>query len=145
MKLPFCPRQQKLTGIFSGAALLFFFKIITWRIPTAYIGSFTIFILIYMSASGMGFSAGYLFSQLFGGGLMLGAFFMATDYVTSPITPMGQIVFGICLGVLTAIFRLFGGSAEGVSYAIIICNLLVPVIERFTVPRAFGKGGRKKA
>ena len=69
---------------------------------------------------------------------MLGAFFMATDYVTSPITPAGKIIFGICLGVLTGIFRIFGNSAEGVSFAIIFSNLLVPLIERVTVPRAFG-------
>ena len=74
---------------------------------------------------------------------MLGAWFMATDYVTSPITKNGQIVFGICLGILTGLFRVFGSSAEGVSYAIIFCNLLVPIIERATVPKAFGRG--KKA
>ena len=75
---------------------------------------------------------------------MLGAFFMATDYVTSPITKSGQIVYGIALGILTAIFRYLGSAAEGVSYAIIFCNLLVPQIERFTRPVAFGKGGAKK-
>lgn len=69
---------------------------------------------------------------------MLGAFFMATDYVTSPITAKGQIVYGIILGVLTGIFRLFGGSAEGVSYAIIFGNLLVPLIDRVTMPKPFG-------
>lgn len=74
---------------------------------------------------------------------MLGAWFMATDYVTSPITKQGQIVFGILLGVLTGLFRLFGGSAEGVSYAIIISNILVPLIERVTLPKPFGKGGEK--
>ena len=74
---------------------------------------------------------------------MLGAWYMATDYVTSPITPKGQFVYGIILGVLTGLFRLFGGSAEGVSYAIIISNLLVPLIERVTLPKPFGKGGEK--
>ena len=74
---------------------------------------------------------------------MLCAWFMATDYVTSPITPKGQFVYGIILGVLTGLFRLFGGSAEGVSYAIIISNLLVPLIERVTLPKPFGKGGEK--
>ena len=64
---------------------------------------------------------------------------MATDYVTSPITPNGQIVFGVMLGILTGIFRIFGASAEGVSYAIIFCNMLVPLIERVTLPIAFGK------
>ena len=63
---------------------------------------------------------------------------MATDYVTSPITPKGQIIFGIVLGILTGIFRIFGASAEGVSYAIIFANCLVPLIEKFTVPKAFG-------
>ncbi len=74
---------------------------------------------------------------------MLGAWFMATDYVTSPITKKGQIVYGMLLGILTGLFRLFGGSAEGVSYAIIISNLIVPLIERVTLPKPFGKGGEK--
>ncbi len=74
---------------------------------------------------------------------MLGAWFMATDYVTSPITKRGQLVYGALLGILTGLFRLFGGSAEGVSYAIIISNLLVPLIERVTLPKPFGKGGEK--
>ena len=82
-------------------------------------------------------------AQLCGGGLMLGAWFMATDYVTAPITKNGQILYGIVLGLLTGIFRLFGGSAEGVSYAIIFGNLLVPLIERVTLPKPFGKGGEK--
>ena len=68
---------------------------------------------------------------------------MATDYVTRPITVKGQYVFGIILGLLTGIFRIFGASAEGVSYAIIICNLLVPLIEKVTIPKAFGKGGER--
>ena len=96
-----------------------------------------------MLFSGMGFDINYLLTHLFGGGLMLGAWFMATDYVTTPITPRGQLVYGCCLGILTAVFRLFGGSAEGVSYAIIFGNLLVPVIERVTRTPAFGKGGKK--
>ena len=70
--------------------------------------------------------------------LMLGAFFMATDYVTSPITPKGQIIFGICCGLLTGIFRCFGANAEGVSFSIILSNVLVPIIEKISVPRAFG-------
>ena len=74
---------------------------------------------------------------------MLGAWFMETDYVTSPITKRGQLVYGALLGILTGLFRLFGGSAEGVSYAIIISNLLVPLIERVTLPKPFGKGGEK--
>ena len=113
------------------------------KIPLTYIGSFSVFVIIYMLCTGMGFDVNYLLSHLFGGGLMLGAWFMATDYVTTPITFKGQLVYGCCLGVVTAVFRLFGGSAEGVSYAIIFCNLLVPLIEKATYPAAFGKGGKK--
>ena len=71
------------------------------------------------------------------------AWFMATDYVTAPITSKGKILYGICMGILTGLFRLFGASAEGVSYAIIISNLLVPLIEKVTLPKPFGKGGEK--
>lgn len=123
-----------------GGIYLIAKKIISWRIPVCYIVTLSIFVLLF---GGHGFDLTYLAAHLCGGGLMLGAFFMATDYVTSPITPKGQIVFGILLGILTGIFRLFGGSAEGVSYAIIFCNLLVPLIEKFTTPTAFGKGGKK--
>lgn len=118
-----------------GAAYLVVRKVISLRIPVAYIASFAVFVLVF---GGHGFDMTYLAAHLCGGGLMLGAFFMATDYVTSPITPMGQIVFGIALGLLTGIFRIFGGSAEGVSYAIVFCNILVPLIERVTIPTPFG-------
>ena len=135
--------ETSVIALLAGALILVDFKIISLRIPLTYIGSFAIFICIYMVATGRGLDWNYLAAHLCGGGLMLGAWFMATDYVTSPITPNGQLVYGCCLGVLTAIFRLFGGSAEGVSYAIIFCNLLVPLIERGTFPVAFGKGGKK--
>ena len=136
--------ETSVIAILIGAAILLCYKVISARIPLTYIGSFAVFVIIYMLASGKGFDVNYLFTHLFGGGLMLGAWFMATDYVTSPITVKGQYVYGVCLGVLTGIFRIFGASAEGVSYAIIFCNLLVPQIERFTRPVAFGKGGAKK-
>lgn len=135
--------ETSALAILIGAAILLIFKVIDLKVPITYIGSFSIFVILYMLFSGMGFQGGYFLSHLFGGGLMLGAWFMATDYVTTPITPKGQLVYGCCLGILTAIFRLFGGSAEGVSYAIIFCNLLVPLIERVTRPTAFGKGGKK--
>lgn len=123
-------------AVLIGAAYLVVKKVISLRIPLAYIGTFAVFVLLF---GGHGLSFSYLGAQLFGGGLMLGAFFMATDYVTSPITPNGQIAFGVLLGILTGVFRIFGASAEGVSYAIIFCNLLVPLIERVTLPAAFGK------
>ncbi len=132
--------------ILAGAIYLLVRKVINLRIPAAYILTFAVFMLIF---GGHGFDMTYLACQLCGGGLMLGAWFMATDYVTSPITKLGQIVFGILLGLLTGVIRIFSNSAEGVSYAIIFCNLLVPFIERFTMPRAFGtvkakKGGAAK-
>ena len=127
-------------AILLGGVYLLVKKIISWRIPVCYIATFAIFVLIF---GGRGMDMTYLAAQLCGGGLMLGAFFMATDYVTSPITSKGQIIFGILLGVLTGIFRIFGASAEGVSYAIIICNLLVPLIEKVTIPVPFGKEGIK--
>ena len=132
--------ETSAIAILIGAIFLLCMKIIDLRIPLTYLASFVIFIAIF---GGHGLDPNYILGHLFGGGLMLGAWFMATDYVTSPITKKGQIVYGVILGVLTGLFRLFGGSAEGVSYAIIFSNLLVPLIERVTMPTAFGKGGKQ--
>ena len=125
-----------------GGIYLFARKVINWRIPVTYVGVFAV--LIFLFAPGHHFDVIYMLEEVCGGGLLLGAIFMATDYVTSPITPNGKIVFGCCLGLLTFIFRMYGGSAEGVSYAIIFCNLLVPLIERVTVPKSFGKKKSEK-
>ncbi|MFG6328349.1 MAG: RnfABCDGE type electron transport complex subunit D [Lachnospiraceae bacterium] len=132
--------ETSALAILIGGIVLIALKIISWKIPVCYLATFAVFALIF---GGRGFDITYLAAELCGGGIMLGAFFMATDYVTSPITPRGQIVFGVLLGVLTGIFRIFGASAEGVSYAIIICNLLVPLIEKVTIPVPFGKEGIK--
>jgi electron transport complex protein RnfD/electron transport complex protein RnfC len=132
--------ETSVIAIVIGAIILLLMGIIDLRIPGTYIVSFALFVLIF---GGHGFDMSYLTAQLCGGGLMLGAWFMATDYVSSPITKKGQYIYGICLGILTGVFRIFGGSAEGVSYAIIFCNLLVPLIERVTIPKPFGKGGEK--
>ena len=132
--------ETSALAILIGAAILLGTKVIDCRIPLTYIGTFAVFVLLF---GGHGFDMSYLAAHLFGGGLMLGAWFMATDYVTTPITKKGQLVYGVCLGVFTGLFRIFGGSAEGVSYAIIFCNLLVPLIERVTMSVAFGKGGKK--
>jgi electron transport complex protein RnfD/electron transport complex protein RnfC len=132
--------ETSVIAIVIGAIILLLMGIIDLRIPGTYIVTFALFVLIF---GGHGFDMSYLTAQLCGGGLMLGAWFMATDYVTSPITKKGQYIYGICLGILTGVFRIFGGSAEGVSYAIIFCNLLVPLIERVTIPKPFGKGGEK--
>lgn len=128
--------ETSALALLLGAAYLVIRKIITLRIPLSYIISFAVFILLF---GPNGFDMQYLLAEIFGGGLILGAFFMATDYVTSPTTPMGQIVFGIFLGCLTGIFRIYGGSAEGVSFAIIFANTLVPLIEKATLPKYFGK------
>lgn len=132
--------ETSVIAIMIGAMFLILMGVIDLRIPGTYIVTFVVFITIF---GGHGFDAQYITAHLCGGGLMLGAWFMATDYVTSPITSSGKIVYGVCLGLLTGLFRLFGGSAEGVSYAIIISNLLVPLIEKATLPRPFGKGGER--
>ncbi|MEG1848093.1 MAG: RnfABCDGE type electron transport complex subunit D [Lachnospiraceae bacterium] len=132
--------ETSMIAIVLGACILIMVGAIDLKIPATYIISFAIFILIF---GGRGFDMTYLSAQLAGGGLMLGAFFMATDYVTRPITKKGQYLYGILLGLLTGIFRVLGASAEGVSYAILIGNLLVPLIEKFTLPKAFGKGGER--
>ena len=132
--------ETSVVAIMIGAMFLILMGVIDLRIPGTYIVTFVIFITLF---GGHGFDPQYITAHLCGGGLMLGAWFMATDYVTSPITSKGKILFGICLGCLTGLFRLFGGSAEGVSYAIIISNLLVPLIEKVTLPKPFGKGGEK--
>ncbi|MCD7836745.1 MAG: RnfABCDGE type electron transport complex subunit D [Lachnospiraceae bacterium] len=133
--------ETSMIAIVAGACILILLGVIDLRIPGSYIVSFALFVCIF---GGHGFDPGYLSAQLAGGGLMLGAFFMATDYVTRPITAKGQYIYGIFLGILTGIFRIFGPGSEGVSYAIIIGNLIVPLIERVTKPTAFGMGGRRK-
>lgn len=125
--------------ILIGGLFLIVRKVITWDIPVVYIGTFAVFMLLF---GGHGFDLTYLACEICGGGLMLGAFFMATDYVTSPITPKGRILFAVLLGLLTGIFRTFGNMAEGVSFAIIIGNILVPLIEKVTLPKAFGREGK---
>ena len=127
-------------AILAGGLFLIWKKVISPIIPFAYLGTLAIFVLLF---GGHGFDLNFMLCHIFGGGVMLGAFFMATDYVTSPITDLGKLIFGIILGVLTGVFRIFGPGAEGVSYAIIFSNLLVPLIEKWTVPTAFGKGGKK--
>jgi electron transport complex protein RnfD len=128
--------ETSAVAILLGAAYLVAKKVISLRIPLTYILTVAVFAIIF---GGKGFDMQFVLGHIVGGGLLLGAFFMATDYVTSPVTPAGQIIFGICLGLLTGLFRLFGGSAEGVSYAIIFCNLLVPLIDKATRQKSFGK------
>ena len=137
-RIPGTIGEVSTIALLIGGIYLLVRKVISWRIPVIYIGTVAVFVFIFG-----GFDVNYVLCQVCGGGLIFGAFFMATDYVTSPITPRGQILFGILLGVLTGLLRIFGSSAEGVSYAIIISNLLVPLIEKVTLPVAFGKEAKK--
>ena len=137
-KIPGTIGEVSVIALLIGAVYLVYRKVISLRIPVTYILTVAVFVFIFGKQD-----LNFVAAHICGGGLIFGAFFMATDYVTSPITPKGQIVFGILLGVLTGLFRLFGGSAEGVSYAIIISNMLVPLIEKYTLPAAFGKEGKK--
>lgn len=130
--------ETSVIAIIIGAVILLLVGVIDARIPFSYIITFVLFLVLFAD---QGRDPYYITCQLCGGGLMLGAFFMATDYATSPITNNGKIIYGICLGIMTGIFRVFSSSAEGVSYAIIFCNLLVPLIENITLPKCFGRGG----
>ena len=124
-----------------GGAYLIYRKVISIRIPAAYLGTVAVLTLIF-SKTGEPFL--WMLYSLFSGGLMLGAIFMATDYTTSPVTAKGQILFGVGCGVLTVVFRYFGLFPEGVTYAILIMNGFVWVIDRHTEPRRFGVQGGKK-
>lgn len=136
--------ETSMIAILIGACFLILCGVIDLKVPGSYLVSFVVFLVLFSAVQGRSADFNYVRAHLAGGGLMLGAFFMATDYVTRPITVKGQYLYGTILGFLTAVFRVFGASAEGVSYAIIIGNLLVPLIEKYTMPTAFGKGGRRR-
>ena len=119
-----------------GAAFLFYKGYITWHIPVSFVGTSFIFAGIFWIIDPSGY-ADPLF-HILAGGMMLGAFFMATDYVTSPMTPKGMLIFGAGCGLLTMIIRLWGGYPEGVSFAILLMNAATPLIDRYTVPKRFG-------
>ena len=124
-----------------GGAYLVIRKVISVRIPAAYLGTVAVLTLIFFKTD---YPVQWMLYSLLSGGVMLGAIFMATDYATSPATAVGQIVYGIGCGVLTVIFRYFGLFPEGVTYAILIMNAMVWVIDRYTAPRRFGvKKGAK--
>ncbi len=128
-------------GVLLGGALLLGFQVITYEIPLTIILSFTLFLGIF---GGHGFDPYYLLVHLMGGGILLGAFFMATDYVTSPVTSQGQLVFGTVIGVLMGLFHVFGTTPDSGSYAIIIANMLVPLIDEYMVPVAYGHRKQKE-
>ncbi|MBP7738092.1 MAG: RnfABCDGE type electron transport complex subunit D [Spirochaetes bacterium] len=130
--------------LLAGGLFLMIRKIITWHIPVSFIGT------VAAAAAGYHYLAGFpephlmALYQVLSGGLILGAFFMATDMVTSPVSKKGMLIFGAGCGLLTFVIRQWGGYPEGVSYAILIMNAFVPLIDRYTKPRVFGLRERKK-
>jgi electron transport complex protein RnfD len=135
-----CIGETSAVALFIGGVYLLVRRIINWRIPIFYIGTFALFAFVF-GRTGL-FSGNVLFEVL-NGGLFLGAFFMATDYATSPIALKGKVIMGIGCGILTYLIRFHGGYPEGVSYAIIIMNLFVPLIDKYIKPRVYGKGKKK--
>ncbi len=130
-----CIGEVCIFALLIGAAFLFIKGYISWHIPFTYIITVGLFTYIF---GGRGLFSGDWLLHILSGGLILGAFFMATDYVTSPLTEKGQVIFGIGCGLLTAIIRLWGGYPEGVSYAILMMNAAVPIIDRYTKNRVYG-------
>lgn len=129
--------ETSAIAILIGAIYLLARKVISFRIPVIYIATTVLFIGLF---GGKGFDPQFLLAHVLGGGLLLGAFFMATDYVTGPTTVKGQIIFAVFLGLMTGVFRTLGSAAEGVSYAIVLGNILVPLIEKISLTKPFGTG-----
>lgn len=134
-----CLGETCAIAIILGGIYLIARKVISPTIPLVYIGTVAVIMLI----AGKG-NLEFVAYELLGGGLMLGAFFMATDYTTSPITFKGKLIFAVGCGVITSLIRLFGNLPEGVSYSIIIMNILVPLIENITLPKPFGTPKKEK-
>lgn len=130
--------ETSAVAIIIGGVYLCIRGVIKPREPLAVIISTGAFVTMFGLAQGTPITIDYLCVHMLGGGMLLGAVFMASDYATTPVTPWGQVIFGCCVGFITAFIRCVGGGAEGVSYAIIISNLLTPFIEKLTAPRAFG-------
>lgn len=135
-----CIGETSVIALLIGAAYLMYKRYIGWKIPFSYIGTVALLSWIFGGSDGL-FSGNFIF-HIFSGGLILGAFYMATDMVTSPVTFRGRIYFGIGCGILTVVIRQVGGYPEGVSYSILLMNLVVPILDRLTRPKVFG--GAKK-
>jgi electron transport complex protein RnfD len=136
-----CIGEVSIIALLIPAIYLIYKRYISWHIPFSYI--LTVAILTYVFAGKQPFSGDVLF-HILSGGLILGAFYMATDYVTSPLTKKGQVIFGIGCGIITSVIRIWGGYPEGVSYAILMMNAAVPLIDRFSRPRIYGESRRVK-
>ena len=134
-----CIGEVCSVALILGAVYLLARGVIKLSIPAFYIGTVAVFMFIASD-----FNIYYTAYELLGGGLLLGAFFMATDYTTSPVNKKGKIVFGIGCGLLTCIIRLYCSAPEGVSYAILLMNIVCPLIEKLTAPKYFGFVKAKK-
>ncbi len=129
-----CVGETSAVLIILGGLYLIYKGIINYVVPTIYIG--TVAILMFVLG---GFDINFVIAQMLAGGLMLGAFFMLTDYTTSPMTKKGQIIYAVLAGVITTVIRLYGGYPEGVSYSILLVNVLTPLIDKYTKDRVFGE------
>jgi electron transport complex protein RnfD len=134
--------ETSVVALLIGAAYLFYKGHIDWRIPGTFIGTVGVLTGVFAAVAGRDVALFSLY-HLLSGGLMLGAFFMATDWVTSPITKGGRIIFGLGCGILTVMIRLWGGYPEGVCYSILLMNCATPLIDRYAKPRVYGR--RKNA
>nr|WP_325304238.1 RnfABCDGE type electron transport complex subunit D [uncultured Dysosmobacter sp.] len=136
--------EVSAAALLIGGIYLIGRKVINWQTPVAYIATVAILTFLFPLA---GTGVEWMLYSVFGGGLFLGAFFMATDYATSPVTKKGQLIFGIGCGLFTVLIRYFGSYNEGVCYSIMVMNLLVPLIDKYTKPTRFGvvKSGKKEA
>ena len=131
-----CIGETSVIMLLLGGLYLIYRRVISWRIPTTFIATVAVFTFIF---GGDGLFTGNAIYHVLSGGLVLGAFFMATDYASSPVTPKGQIIMGIGCGLITSIIRLYGGYPEGVSYSILLMNIVTPLIDRYTAPVKFGE------
>jgi len=130
-----CIGETSVLALLLGAAYLLIKRVITPELPLAFIG--TVGLMTWILGGAEMFQGDFLY-HIFAGGLMLGAFFMATDYTTSPVTLKGRVIMGVGCGLLTSVIRLYGGYPEGVSYSILLMNLVVPLIDRYLIPKSFG-------
>lgn len=130
-----CVGETSALALLLGGAYLLYRRVITWHIPTFYIG--TVFVLAFLFYD---FSLEMALYSVFAGGLMLGAFFMATDYASTPSTMKGHLIFAFGCGLITMVIRKFGGYPEGVSYSILLMNVLTPLIDKYVQPKVFGGG-----
>jgi electron transport complex protein RnfD len=152
--IPGCLGETSAWALLLGGLTLVYYRCIKWELPTVYIATVALLALVLPVKTAAGEWSGLLAGSpdfervivhVFGGGLFLGAFFMITDMVTSPITTKGQVIFGALAGVLVALIRIYGGYPEGVCYSILLANAARPMIDRYTAPRVFGARKKKAA